>query len=125
MNLTDKTNFLASDNVESFAQEMKWWDPAQGPFDFTAAYAYMAPGPIDPLYGGRRMWRIYDWFAPSLKLDSTLGCWPDTPTYPFSIKPDAPVTLTSVMDLMKDHYEGTEYDMTKGLGAGPFNAPIR
>jgi dipeptidase len=125
MNLSDTDNFLASSNVESFAQEMKWWDPAQGPFDFTAAYGYNAPGPTDPLYGGRRMWRIYDWFAPSLHLDATLGCYPGVATYPFSVKVDTPVTLESTMELMKDHYEGTPYDMTKGMSAGPFHAPVR
>ena len=29
------------------------------------------------------------------------------------------------MNLMRDHYEGTSMDMTKDLGAGPFNCPYR
>ena len=40
MDLDDADNFLASDNVHSFAIEQGWWDPEAGPFDFTAAYAY-------------------------------------------------------------------------------------
>lgn len=39
MNLNDTDNFLASDNVHSFAIEQGWWNPEEGPFDFTAAYA--------------------------------------------------------------------------------------
>ena len=29
------------------------------------------------------------------------------------------------MSLMRDHYEGTPYDMTKGIDAGPFSSPLR
>ncbi|OQS04790.1 peptidase [Thraustotheca clavata] len=125
MNLTDKDNFLASDNILSFAQEMQWWKPEDGIFDFAKAYAYAVPGPILSLYAGRRIWRILDSFAPSLHLDSTLGCRVEYPTYPFSVVPDSPVNIEQVMELLKDHYEGTPYDMTKGIAAGPFNTPVR
>ena len=29
------------------------------------------------------------------------------------------------MELMRDHYEGTEMDMTKDIGAGPYTCPYR
>ncbi|KAF0686239.1 Aste57867_21944 [Aphanomyces stellatus] len=125
MNLTDTDNFLASDNVLSFARDMGWWHESQGiPFDFTDVYNYDLPGPVAPLYTGRRVWRVLDWFAPSLKLDSTVG-EANIPTYPFSVPVDTLVTVESVMELMKDHYEGTSYDQTKGLAAGPFGNPNR
>ncbi|RQM26606.1 hypothetical protein B5M09_002374 [Aphanomyces astaci] len=124
LNLTNSDNYLASPNVHSFAQSMGWWDPSAGPFDFTAAYNYHTPGPIGPLYVGRRVWRILDWFAPSLRLNATLG-QSTLPTYPFSVPVDAPVTLHSVFELLKDHYEGTAFDMTQGLAAGPFGNPTR
>ncbi|KAF0682890.1 Aste57867_25025 [Aphanomyces stellatus] len=128
MNLTDTDNFLASSNVVSFAESMGWYTPGT-PFDFAKAYAWddlsVVPGKILPLYAGRRVWRIYDTFAPSLQLDARLGFQVNFTTYPFSVPVDAPVSLSKVVELMGDHYEGTPYDMTKGLGAGPFGSPIR
>jgi dipeptidase len=48
-----------------------------------------------------------------------------TTAYPFSVAPDIPLTLRDVMDLHRDHYEGTEFDMTQGLTADPFGIPNR
>jgi len=33
--------------------------------------------------------------------------------------------VRDVMELMRDHFEGTELDMTKDVGAGPFHLPYR
>ncbi|ETV67848.1 hypothetical protein H257_16075 [Aphanomyces astaci] len=125
LNLDDSDHFMASANVESFARDMGWWDPATGPFDFSAAYSWAKPGPTKPLYGGRRIWRIYDVFAPSKHFDATLGQHPQVKTYPFSVTPDEKVTPKRLMDIMRDHYEGTPYDMTKDAASGPFGSPVR
>jgi len=124
MNLSDPDNFLASDNVQSFALKMEWWKPKNGPFDFTAAYGYFPPGPAESLGVGRRIWRIFDLLAPSLKLDMRLA-YRQTPTYPFSVVPDKPVTLPFMRQILRDHFEGTILDLTKGLTAGPFGNPVR
>lgn len=44
---------------------------------------------------------------------------------PLWIKPDRKISVQDVMQLMRDHYEGTSLDMTKDLGAGPFECPYR
>ena len=44
---------------------------------------------------------------------------------PLWIKPERTIDVTDVMDLMRDHLEGTELDMTKDVGAGPFQCPYR
>ena len=38
--------------------------------------------------------------------------------YPLWIKPDGKLALADVFSLMRDHYEGTEYDLTAGVDAG-------
>mgnify|MGYP002510826170 FL=1 len=44
---------------------------------------------------------------------------------PLWIKPEKKLDVKEVMELMRDHYEGTPMDMTKDLGAGPFACPYR
>uniref|UniRef100_K3W6W8 Peptidase n=1 Tax=Globisporangium ultimum (strain ATCC 200006 / CBS 805.95 / DAOM BR144) TaxID=431595 RepID=K3W6W8_GLOUD len=125
MDLNDTDNFMASPNVHAFAQEMGWWRPEDGVFDFTAAYGFRDFDPTRPLYTGRRVWRIFDRVAPSLKLDSRLGLVSQYPTYPFSVKPDTQLSANDVMELYRDYYQDTEYDMSKGMAAGPFGNPLR
>ena len=44
---------------------------------------------------------------------------------PLYIKPDRKLSVADVRDMMRDHYEGTELDMTNDPGAGPYKAPYR
>ncbi|CAI5711946.1 unnamed protein product [Hyaloperonospora brassicae] len=125
MDLDDPEHFMASDNVHSFAREMGWWKPEESTFDFTAVYASPTPNPVRAMYMGRRMWRVFDLVAPSLQLDSRLGHYPEFPTYPFSVKPDRALDVSAVTHLLRDYFQGTPYDLSKGLAAGPFGLPMR
>ncbi|KAG6974903.1 hypothetical protein JG687_00000093 [Phytophthora cactorum] len=125
MDLDDSERFMASGNVLSFAEEMGWWKPKQGKFDFTAAYASPTPDPVRALYMGRRIWRVFDLVAPSLQLDSRLGHYPEFPTYPLSVEPDRTLDVADVTRLLRDYFQGTPYDLSKGLAAGPFGNPMR
>lgn len=107
IDLKNKDYFMASDNVYSVAQEMGFWDKKSGePFRF--AYAY-APESRMSIACRRREWRVFDLISPSLKLD------PNQENYPFSVKPDTLVTKEKMMEVFKDYYQGTEYDMRKNL----------
>ena len=115
VNLADKANYLGSAKLVSFAVEQGWFDPKAGkPFLVHEIYA-----PDDPVTSSRREWRVYDLVAPSLKLAPNLA------RYPFSVKPDRPLTLEDLRRIQADSYEGTPYDMTKGPAAGPWGNPIR
>ena len=39
-----------------------------------------------------------------------------------TVEPDEALTLADVFALMRDHYEGTEFDMTQGVAAGPYGS---
>jgi len=44
---------------------------------------------------------------------------------PLWIKPAKKLSVQDVMELMRDHFEGSSMDMTKDIGAGPFECPYR
>ena len=104
IDLKNPEYFLASDNVYKVAQDSGWWNPKAKPFRFCYAYA---PESRASVASRRREWRVFDLLAPSLKLD------PNSENYPFSVKPDSPVTPEKLVSVFKDYYEGTPYDMTR------------
>lgn len=44
---------------------------------------------------------------------------------PLWVKPNRKISLDDMFEFMRDHLQGTELDMTKDIGAGPFGVPIR
>lgn len=144
LDLNNSDDFLHSPNVTAFAEEMGWWSPSEaivpGIFDFFSAYGY-TPGamgePVFPpnvadllsYYSGRRMWRIYSLLSPEegAKLDPNKPNLPKTRgAHPAWVPaPAGSVTLGMVMAAYRDHYEGTDYDLTQGFAAGPFGNPNR
>ncbi|MBO5993121.1 MAG: C69 family dipeptidase [Acidaminococcaceae bacterium] len=77
-----------------------------------------------PYFALRRVWRAFSLVAPSAKLPAKVKNW-DTEAYPFSLRPDHPLTLAEIMDLHRDAYEGTAFDRRTGKNAGPFGSPYR
>ena len=116
---------LFSDNVESFAVSKGWYDPKSGqPFRFYEAYC--PPTPASRRYCDMRVWSVLRRAAPSKNFSSDyLHNKPGSQPYPFSVVPDTKLTTAAVFALMRDQYEGTEFDMTKGIDAGPYSLPRR
>ena len=50
---------------------------------------------------------------------------PNAERLPLWIRPDHKISVHDVMELMRDHFEGTPMDMTQDVGAGPFHCPYR
>ncbi len=50
---------------------------------------------------------------------------PKAKRLPLWIQPDHKISVHEVMELMRDHFEGTPMDMTHDVGAGPFHCPYR
>lgn len=123
--LDDPENCLYSDNVISLAVEKGYYDPDSGEeFSFRKAYAPVTAQTLR--YTATRVWSLFRRAAPSLELDPGFHrAEPGAEPYPLWIEPDEKLSLADVIDLMRDHYEGTDYDMTVGVDAGPFGTPNR
>ena len=121
----DPTNYLFSENVESFAVSHGWYDPKSGqPFRFYEAYC--PPTPLSRRICDTRVWSILRRAAPSKHLAPDYHrSKPGSQPYPLSLPPDGKLSVADVFALMRDHYEGTEFDMTQGIDAGPFGLPRR
>ncbi|MBQ0016367.1 MAG: C69 family dipeptidase [Bacteroidales bacterium] len=114
-----------SEDVITFARAKGYFDGKDEDFSFADAYAPLS-------FGGMRGCdaRVYAMFARVKSgirdqyADYALGRNPDN-RLPLWIKPDHQVTVREVMNLMRDHYEGTPLDMSQDCGGGPFNCPYR
>ncbi len=115
LDLKKSDYYMASENVYSLAEEMGWYDPdGKESFKFNKAYS-----PEKSLYCSRREWRVIKTMNPDMDVN------PWDLEFPFSIKPAKKVSPQDLMALHRDSYQGTEFDMTKGLAAGPFGNPNR
>jgi dipeptidase len=110
LDLDDPDHYMASDNVHSLAEEMGWWDPDSGePFKWWKAYGSVdREGNLRRPYSTREFY-ILSTMAPSLNLSM------DMEELPFTVEPDAKVSVQNVLAYYRETYEGTEFDMTKNL----------
>jgi len=118
----ENRDIMFSPNLIEVATEAGWYDPTTGPIDWMAT---VSTGEYSqPYYSLRRIWRVLDRVAPSKEFSP----WVEdgfTTDYPFSVVPDEKLSVADVISLFRDFYEGTEFDLTEGLAAGPFGNPNR
>ncbi|MCK4762141.1 MAG: C69 family dipeptidase [Candidatus Aminicenantes bacterium] len=122
--LNDPQNCLYAKDVISFAREMGYFKGKDKDFSFADAYAPLDYGALR--FCEARVWSMFRRAAPSRKfsMDYVKGVAGADPL-PLWIKPDKKLSVHDVMEFMRDHFEDSEFDLSKGIGAGPFNLPYR
>lgn len=121
--LRDPDTLYAPD-VISFARERGFFDGPDAEFSFADVYAPLDFGSVR--FCESRVWSAFRRAAPSLDLPVEMadGRHPEA-RLPLWVKPDRKLSVADVMELMRDHFEGTPLDMTQDVGAGPFACPYR
>jgi len=120
----DPDNCLYEKDVIKLAREKGWFNGKDKDFSFADAYAPLDFGALR--FCEARVWAMFNRVAPSLNIPidyvkPVKGAKP----MPLWIKPDQKLSVRDVMELMRDHFEGTELDMTQDVGAGPYGLPYR
>lgn len=113
-----------STDVITYARACGWYDGTDADFSFCDTYA---PLNFSALRGCEaRVYAMFNRVATGMQKYEKYAMGDATAErMPLWVKPDHKVDVREVMNLMRDHYEGTAMDMSKDLGGGPFNCPYR
>ena len=123
--MKDKENVRYSKDVIKFARKMGYYNGADADFDFAAAYCPADFGGLR--YCDARVWSFFNMFADADMSKYVAWAAGDATAEPMPLyfKPKSPISLQDMQRGMRDHYEGTVFDITNDLGAGPFKMPYR
>ncbi len=120
---------LYSADLISFARQCGKYQGTDQDFDFAATFGeqdYMSFRGCDG-----RVWAFFNHFAkgmdkyfPFVDMQCTRNCPPDS-ILPLYVRPDRKLTHRDVQNAMRDHFEGTPWDMSHDVGGGPFHSPYR
>ncbi|MEI8201579.1 MAG: C69 family dipeptidase [Bacteroidota bacterium] len=122
--LNDPQNCIYSADVITFARKKGYFNGEDKNFSFSDIYA-----PVN--FEGARFCegRVWSGFN---KVNKDMGKYLNYAMgydlknrMPLWIKPDRKLSVQDVMDMMRDHFEGTAMDMNKDLGAGPYTCGYR
>lgn len=122
--LKDTMNCYYAPDVISFARAKGYSSGKDSEFSFSDAYA-----PLD-FSAARaceaRIWSVFN------RVNGSMGKYLDYAKgtnlhnrMPLWIRPDKKLSVHDVMELMRDYFGGTDLDMSKDVGAGPYGCPYR
>lgn len=110
-------------DVISFARSKNYFSGNDAEFSFVDAYAPLEFGSLR--FCEARVWSVFRRVDEAMDKYITYIKGDISDRMPLWIKPTDKLTVNDVMELMRDHYQGTEFDMTQDVGAGPFALPYR
>lgn len=129
---TPSVEVVYAQDVITFAREKGYFNGKDEEFSFSDTYApiYDKEGKMVD-YGALRFCESRVW-AGFRKVNKEIGNkyfdyvnGTSRERMPLYIKPDYKLAVKDVFNIMRDHFEGTPYDMTQDVGAGPYKCPYR
>jgi len=101
----DTLNYYCSPGLQEFCIGQKLWNPVNGAFKFADAFG---GGRVEndkkQFYDTRRIWRCIQILNPTLDLA------PDLEKYPACLVPEAKISLNTCFNILRDRYQGTEFE---------------
>ncbi|KAA6316703.1 Dipeptidase A, partial [termite gut metagenome] len=121
--MKDKNTCIYSPDVISFAREKGYFSGADKDFSFADAYA-----PLD--FGARRycearVWSFFHMFTDQGEVFLPYIQGEMNEPMPLYLQPNHKLSVQEIKEAMRNHYEGTPFDMSQDFGAGIYKAPYR
>lgn len=123
--LNDKENVMYSKDVIKFARKKGYFTGKDEDFSFAQAYC-------PPDFGGLRWCDARAWTFFNMYADADMSKYipwasgdASAEPMPLYFKPKRQLALQDVQAAMRDHFEGTPFDITNDLGGGIYNMPYR
>ena len=123
VNFKDKKNVRYSKDVVDFARKRGWYEGKDEDFSFAMTYGEWDYGSFRGC--DARVWSYFRHFSKDAEKYYAWCNGESTEPMPLYIIPDRKVTLADMQERMRDHFEGTPFDMNNDLGAGPNHVPYR
>lgn len=100
--VANNCDYIASEDLISFAEQHGLWNPKMGIFDFHKAYQREDTTDITNNYP--RVYQLQKMFSPYLNNDISRN------TFPVFAKSLKPVVISDVRKAFRNHYDGTSHD---------------
>jgi dipeptidase len=107
---TTSDDVIYSPDLVKDAETYGFFDSRKGPFRFDLAFGADGQGILSERGFDIRMW---------VGQRALLGYDPERRELPFSVKPAEPMDMDKMKRLLRDHNEGTEFDVTGNYGMTP------
>jgi len=123
INFSDKNNCIYAPDVVSFARKKGLFNGKDSEFSFSDTY-----NPLDDValrVCEARVWTFFKAVNPDMYRYISYVKGQTKERMPLWVKPIAKLSAQNMKDFMRDQFEGTEFDMTQGRGAGPFHTKLR
>ncbi len=114
----DNDNYLWSPGLSSFAEEHGLWNSAEAPFHFARAFGKEKTPDNEAFSNTRRVWRGIT------LLNEGLDLAPNDHNLPSFVVPSKKLTVHHLTSILRDHYQGTAYDVHRGDRTRPREYPI-
>ncbi len=123
VNLKDKENVKYAKDLIPFARRRGYFSGKDEDFSFADAFEHHTADTRRGCDG--RVWTFFRRYNPEAEqYFAWINADSDEPM-PLYIIPDKKVDLRGMQDAMRDLFQGTPYDMTGDVGAGPNHVPYR
>ena len=117
-NMKDKKNVMYSKDVISFAKKKGLYSGKDADFAFAPVYQKFDAGALRGC--DARVWSYFNRFHKGMDayLPFIYGKTnADADVMPLYVKPDRKISVRDIQNMMRDHFEGTPFDMTVDPGA--------